>query len=142
MTPQEWPILHDVFESLDTQSNAARCSYVLQTMWRDLTSPYDIIGPYFTTESPIEHKFLYDCVMKTVAVFTNFQFMVRSLVCDGASTNLALVKLLCGLPNKALEANTQGPDRLFVKCDFTNPFELSDDNKIFVIICPSHQVRL
>ena len=80
--------------------------------------------------------------MKTATVFTNFQFMVRSLVCDGASTNLELVKL-CGLPNKALGMDTQGPDRLFVKCDFSTHLNCQiDDNKIFDIICLSHQVRL
>ena len=140
MTPHEWPLLHDVFESLDPETTAARCSYVLQTMWRDLTSPYDIIGPYFTTESSIEHKFLYDCIMKSMNVFNTFGFKIIALVCDGASTNLALVKMLCGLPNKALAPSDENEDPLYVKAEFRNPFEASEDNRVFVIICPSHQV--
>jgi len=42
----ELPLLHDVFSSA-IQSGCQRASSIVQFLWRDLTSGYDMIGSYF-----------------------------------------------------------------------------------------------
>ena len=49
MTPDELPFLEDIFESVDTAGNL-KTNYILQFLWRDLTSSYSIIGPYFACQ--------------------------------------------------------------------------------------------
>ena len=44
-------------------------SYILQFLWRDLTSSYDIIGPYFTSSDTCTAKFIHVCVMETIQLF-------------------------------------------------------------------------
>ena len=103
-----------------------KTTYIMQFLWRELTSDFDIIGPYFTCPSTVETRFLHSVVTRTVLAFTQFGFGVRTLLCDGASTNLSLLKLLCGHSND-LDSITPW---------FTPPF----DGKVFLIVCPSHQV--
>ena len=50
-------------------------------------------------------------------------------MCDGASTNLALFKVLAGYRGIQLP-----------QMEFANPFDPDEDNKVFLLICPSHQV--
>ena len=78
--------------------------YVLQFLWRNVSSDFDVTGPYFTLDG----------------------FKVRAFLCDGASSNLALLKALCNY-------NTKYDISPF----FISPF---DSQKIHLIICPSHQV--
>ena len=101
-------------------------NYVVQFLWREVTLGFDIIGPYFTCPSTVETCFLHSIVTRTILAFTQFGFGVRALLCDGASTNLSLLKLLCGHSNEL--------DNITLW--FTSPF----DGKVFLIVCPSHQV--
>lgn len=141
MTPEELPFLHDIFESVDPSRNI-KASYILQFIWRDLTSSYSIIGPHFACEKSWDHSFLYDCVMRTVKLFSLYKFRVRVLVCDGASSNLALLKVLAG--SKAcqipVEEEGTGIERYLPKMEFSNPYDEEEDNTVNMIICPSHQV--
>ena len=59
--------------------------------------------------------------------FTQFGFSVRTLLSDGASANLSLMKMLCGHVD-----GTGGISRWF-----TSPY---DGGKVYLIVCPSHQV--
>lgn len=68
-----------------------KTSYILQFLWRDLTSKFDVIGPYFTCAGSWDHKFLLECVMRTIQAFTLYNFRIRVIVCDGESSNLALL---------------------------------------------------
>ena len=122
ITPEELPFFQDIFESVDPSQNI-KASYLLQFIWRDLTSTYSIIGPHFACEKSWDHSFLYDCVMKTVKLFSLYKFRVKVLVCDGASSNLALLKVLasykaCQIPVK--EEGT-GIERYLPKMTFSNP---------------------
>ena len=47
MTAEDMSSLIDVYQLLQKPKVAAQTSYILQFLWRDLTSNYDIIGPYF-----------------------------------------------------------------------------------------------
>lgn len=142
ITPEELSFLHDIFESVDPSRNI-KTSYILQFFWRDLTSSYNIIGPHFACEKWRDHSFLYDCVMRTIKLFSLYNFRVKVLACDGASSNLALLKVLAGYKASQLPVEEQGSgmQKYLPKMEFSNPYDPEEDNKVFVMICPSHQVR-
>ena len=52
MAEDELLVLHDVY-SLAIQSGCQKTSYIVQFLWRDLTSGYDMIGPYFLLQIPL-----------------------------------------------------------------------------------------
>lgn len=55
MAEDELPVLHDVFSSA-IQSGCQKTSYIVQFLWRDLTSGYDMIGPYFPVPNSMDSK--------------------------------------------------------------------------------------
>ena len=77
------------------------------------------------------------CVLETIHLFSLYQFDVALLICDGASANLKLLKLLCGAEPKVYPV-ADGMDRYRVKTRFQNIYF---KNNIHVIICPSHQLK-
>ena len=139
MSPEELPWLQDVYMSVGEDYDQQKTSYILQFLWRDLTSEFDVIGPYFTCANSWDHKFLLECVMNTIQAFTLYDFHVRVLACDRASSNLALIKLLCGYKHEQLPL-ADGDDPFSVSASFDNPYEDSEDKRVFVVICPSHQL--
>ena len=128
MSSDDFASLHDAYDGLDADQKCEKTTYVMQFLWRDLTSDFDVIGPYFTCPSSVETCFLHSIVTRTMLAFIQVGFAVRALLCDGASSNLALLKLLCGHLNH-VDA---------IEPWFFSPF---DSRKVFLIICPSHQVR-
>ena len=60
-------------------------------------------------------------------------------MCDGASSNVALSKLLCGYEHEQLPLS-DGEDPFAVSASFENPCEGDEDKRVFVAICPFHQV--
>ena len=84
MTSQQMLTLH-VYEALEDETS--KTSYVLQTLWRDLSSDYDIIGPYYTSEGGLKSKFLVawhvymmPCVSFTSSISKLYQLCVMELV--------------------------------------------------------------
>ncbi|XP_044171448.1 uncharacterized protein LOC114975022 isoform X1 [Acropora millepora] len=47
LTPDDMVSLHDIYEELNANQKKMRASYVFQFLWRDLSSEFDVIGPYF-----------------------------------------------------------------------------------------------
>ena len=70
--------------------------YILQFMWRDLSSDFDIIGPYFSSTRHLSQSFIMECLLETMRVFHANDLIVTCLVCDGAATNLSLIKTTLG----------------------------------------------
>ena len=105
-------------------------NYIFQFLWRDLTSSFDAIGPYFPLSGTIECRFLHSIVTRTMLAFHQFNFHVRALVCEGASSNLSLLKVLSGF-SEDTDSSCQKPWL----------FSPSDGEKVFLIVCPSHQVQ-
>lgn len=142
MSPEDLPSLHDVFSTFDDVSSQ-KTSYILQFLWRDLTSSFDMIGPYFTSHKSIDSGFVVEQLTNAMQSLSQFGFRTLAVVCDGASSNVAAMKILCGLPNKALrnelEADTINDQSYVIKANFVNPFD-ADDTPVFVVICPTHQV--
>ena len=137
LTPEDMSSLHDVYKEIESSDKIRKASYILQFLWRDITSNYDIIGPYYTSENGLDHQFIMACVLETIHLFSLYQFDVTLLICDGASANLKLLKLLCGAEPKVYPV-TDGTDRYRVKTCFQNIYS---KNNIHVIICPSHQLK-
>ena len=78
MSSDDFSSLHDVYEGLDLDEKCQKTTYVMQFLWRDLTSDFDVIGPYFTCPSTIETRFLHSVVTRTMLAFTQFGFPVRA----------------------------------------------------------------
>lgn len=136
MTSDEMRSLQDVYDIMDIGCKTEKTSYVLQTLWRDCTSEFDIIGSYYTSSSTMKSKALLPCLMNAIYQFHLFHFETSLIICDGASANLSLLEALCGREGAYLHDNSQ-TDKFAVPVSFTNPFTGS---KIFQMICPSHQV--
>ena len=96
MSPDDMSSLHDAYQLVDETSASKQTSYILQFLWRDLTSSFDIVGPYFTSSSQLESKFIVSCVLKSLWVFHLYGFHTFCLVCDGASANISALKSTCG----------------------------------------------
>ena len=140
MSKEDLPFLHDVFSAFDDVSSQ-KTNYIVQFLWRDLTSSLDMIGPCFTSAKQVDCGFILEQLTSTIQSLSQFGFRALAIVCDGASPNLAAMKILCGLPNKALsnENDTLSDESYFVKANFINPYD-PDDIPVFVVICPTHQV--
>lgn len=77
---------------LDEEPGVEKANYVLQTLWRDLTSNGDI-----TSNGIFEAKFMLKCIHDALHNFKAYSFCVHIIVCDGATSNLTALKLLMGM---------------------------------------------
>lgn len=86
------------FRTLESEnpSSNINTSYILQFLWRVLTFSYSIIGQHFACDKSWIQSSFYNCVMRTVKLFSLYMFRIKVLVCDGASSKLALLKVLAG----------------------------------------------
>ena len=136
MNPEDMSSFHDAFQLVEETSATKQTSYILQFLWRDLTSSFDVVGPYFTSSSQLESKFIVSCILQSLRVFYLYGFHTYALVCDGASSNVSALKLSCG--TSGAYGHSTFDDRYRVEPYFSNPFD--PDRKLFWMICPSHQV--
>ena len=95
MTRVEMSSLADIYQTLD-QDSATQTAYILQFLWRDLTSDFDIIGPYFTNSKTMDSKFIISCILETIRLFHEKGLSTSVLVCDGASSNVTTLKATHG----------------------------------------------
>ena len=139
------PSLHDIYRVLDEGHRTYQASYFPQFLWRDVTSKFDVVGPYFTSDTNFEAKFLASCLFEALFVFEAYNFEVLALVCDGASYNLSLLKQLCGVTGQYGSKLTPENSTSYVESLgdvpswFINPYS---GQKTYLIICPSHQVNM
>ena len=137
MAPDELPVSHDVFTSA-IQNGCQKASYIVQFLWRNLTSGYKLIGLCFPISSSVDSNIPQEFFLLSLKVFSNYGFIISIVLCGGASSNLTLLQLLCGRPMVSLPANEDADDlkaRYFAKMSFVNPKDPSANS-----ICPSHQV--
>jgi hypothetical protein len=45
MCSEDFASLHDIFEDLEKDERSQKTTYVVQFLWRDLSSDFDVIGP-------------------------------------------------------------------------------------------------
>ena len=63
-----------IFQTIDEKS-VAQTSHIL---WRDLTSDFDIIGPYFISAGTVDSKFILSCVLETIGRFEHHELSTSS----------------------------------------------------------------
>ncbi len=102
-----------------------------------MTSKFDVIGPYYSLSSTLNHHTIIQTLFDTMRVFHNHGFKTSAIVCDGASCNLAAIKLLT-TGNRGAYGVSNEPDKHKVEPWFKNPFD--PERNVYFVICPSHQV--
>ena len=133
MTPQDPCSLNDVYKILHDPDTNKQTSYVLQFLWRDLSSIYDIVGPYFTCSNSVEGKFVIACVFETIKLFQFHGLKTSLLVCNGGPANIAAIK--ASHRHHGTYSVKDSGDKFKVETWMINP-----PHQIFWLICPSHQV--
>ena len=137
MTSKDQASLNDVYELLKDADDSKQTSYILQFLWGDLTSEYDIVGPYFTSSSTVDAKFAMSCVFETIRLFQFHRLKTSLVVCDGASSNISAIKASHRF-HGAYSVNEKLDDKYMIEPWMINPF--NPPQKLFWLICPSHQV--
>ena len=129
MSSEDFIRIHDVFEGLCENEKCQKTAYIVQFLCRDLSSNFNVVGPYYSCSSSLETQSLHSMVVRTILALSQFGFLVRVLLCDRASSNLSLLELLCGYSNNQVD---------ITQPSFKSPF---DGKSVHLIICPSHQVN-
>lgn len=120
------------------QGQTEPAKYVLQFMWRDLSHKFDVIGPYFTCKQSLSEQYLSSCLFETMHAMYSYGFGISCLVCDGASSNLTVMKSLLGLSGSIGYTTCDDVCDHSVKASFVNPFE---NRPCHIVICPSHELK-
>ena len=126
-----WLVYTMFYQSLDEKTN-----YIMQFLWRDLTSSFDVVGPYYCSNGTLECN---GVVLQTIKTFHLFEFETSLLVCDGASWNLSAIKQTLGVSG-VFGRDTSQADPNAISPSFANPFNPA--KRIHWLICPSHQVHV
>ena len=79
LTPENMSFLHDVYEEINPSSGFRKASYILQFLWRDITSNFNIIGPYYISENGLDHKFIMQVYLKLCIYSLFMDLMLSSL---------------------------------------------------------------
>lgn len=139
MNQDDLASLHDIYAHLDPDQRQLETRYILQFVWRDLTSKFDIVGPYYTSNSGFDTKFTMACFHDALLLFETYKFRTIAIVGDGASWNHSLFKKLCGYTGKfGVDAVPDG-EYFEVPASFINPFS---GCRVWCIVCPSHEVSI
>ena len=54
MDAEDQTYLHDIYELFHKEKAVEQTAYIMQFLWRDLTSSYDIGGPYLLVQKPFQ----------------------------------------------------------------------------------------
>ncbi len=141
MTHEDLVTLGDVYEELNTDFSK-KTTYVLQFLWRDISSHYDLIGPYFTSSDGLDSRFTLACLYETMQCLESVGFRVKGLICDGASWNLSMLKRLCKQStstDKEDEGATDKEDEGEVRSQFFLLIRFLASSAIIIVNCPSHE---
>ena len=69
MSEKDQAGLRDVFQTIDSDQHIQQTDHMLQFLWRDLTSSFDIIGPYFSSYETMSTKFVMSCIFEAIKLF-------------------------------------------------------------------------
>ena len=101
MTHDELTSLCDVYKTLSPDYRGRQTSYFLQTLWRDFTSDFDVIGPHYSSDCTFSHDVLCRVLVDAIEQFHLCGFKTVAVVVDGASANMKMIKEMSGAPQKA-----------------------------------------
>ena len=93
--------MSDVYSVLSPDYRKRQTTYVLQVLWRDLTSEFDVIGPHYTSDSQFPHQALCRLLFDSIHQFHVCGFETVAVDCDGAAPNMTMVKEMSGAARKA-----------------------------------------
>eukprot|EP00117_Sycon_ciliatum_P050554 scpid98244/ scgid35672/ len=136
MNDEDMVSLCDVFAELKGKKTE-RTEYVLQYMWCDMSSSFDVFGPYFTTHSALDAKFILACLLDTLRLLHDFGFKTCAVICDGAATNLSVIKSMMGV--RGAFGMKSSPDRHMINSSISHPFWRHQ--KLFFIVSAAHQLK-
>lgn len=111
----ELKVLHDVY-STAVQPGSQKASFIVQFLWRDFTSGFDLIGPYFPVDSSMSSSVLEELIMLCLKALSSYGFKVSILLCDEASSNLTVLKLLSGNPKAQFPVNSDAETEGKIPC--------------------------
>ena len=137
MNHEDMSSLHDIYASVGSEE-PQQATYMLQFLWRDLTSKFDVMGPYYSSAESLKSKFILACVFETMKLLQLYKFQTSAIVCDGASSNLTALKTVSGSLGAYGAATDPSKQFLIPTPKFENPF--NPPRLVYWIICPSHQV--
>ena len=89
MTLRELTLLNNVYTLLQSSESSNQASYILQFLWRDLASEFDVI---FTSANSVDAKYFLACILEAVKLFQLYNSKTSILVCDGGSAKVAAIK--------------------------------------------------
>ena len=69
MTVEDQSFLHDIHQQFSSDNKVKQTSYVLQFLWRDLTSEFDINDPYYCSHDSFLAKFIHACLLDAIQLF-------------------------------------------------------------------------
>ena len=55
-----------------------KTAYIVQFLWRDLSSNFNVVGPYYSCSLSLETKSLHSMVVRTMLALSQFGFLVRA----------------------------------------------------------------
>jgi len=135
MTEGDLSSLNDIYRILKEPQAPKQTSYILQFLWRDLTSSYDIVGP--CSES-VDGNYILACMLETVKLFQMHGLKTSLLVCDGCPANLTTIKATHGCSGAYSVSSDATEDIFKVEPWMINPY--CPPALIYWMICPTHQV--
>ena len=105
MSHDELISLCDVYKTLSSDYRGRQTSYIMQTLWRDFTSDFDVIGPHYSNDSTFPHDATCRVLIDAIQQFHLCGFETLAVVTDGASANMTMIKEMSGAPRKAYGLN-------------------------------------
>ena len=75
MTERDQASLQDVYQSISPDQHVQQTTHMLQFLWRDLTSAFDIVGPFYSCSESMSAKLVMACVLETIQLFQVCDFV-------------------------------------------------------------------
>jgi len=69
MNADDQASLHDAYELFHKESAVEQTGYIMPFLWRDLTSSYDIVGPYYTSSETFMQKLFIHVCLRPLKIF-------------------------------------------------------------------------
>jgi hypothetical protein len=78
MDNDECAFVADIYAELNKDNHEpVAAEYVLQFLWRDLSSDFDVIGPHYASAHTVNTNFTHACTMDALHAFQAYNFKVR-----------------------------------------------------------------
>ena len=105
------------YSSVKAADETAKAGYVMQFMWRDATSSFDVIGPYYSSVNGLASHKLHGALFETLEWLDLHGFATFCISSDAASANMTLYDELGVTVKKPWFKNPHGDMPVFVYPD-------------------------